>query len=48
MSEQEKLEAFKDGVRYALEYLRDEVYGDGVTETDIWKEHFGEEADDNE
>ena len=32
---------FEDGVRYALEYLRDEVYGDGVMETDLWSEYFG-------
>ncbi len=48
MSEQEKLEAFKDGVRYALEYLKDEVFGEEVTETDIWKDHFGEKDADNE
>jgi hypothetical protein len=46
VSEQEKLEAFKDGVRYALEYLKDEVFGEEVTETDIWKEHFGTEDED--
>jgi hypothetical protein len=48
VSEQEKLEAFKDGVRYALEYLKDEVFGEEVTETDIWKDHFGEKDADNE
>ena len=36
-------DAFADGARYVLEYLRDEVYGDGVTETDVWQEFFGEE-----
>ena len=33
-------EAFIDGVKYALEYLED-VYGDGLMETDIWKDYFG-------
>ena len=32
---------FADGVMYALEYFRDEVYGDGVAETDLWKDYFG-------
>ena len=35
-------EAFADGVKYALEYLRDEVYGDGVMDTDIWSDFFEE------
>ena len=30
---------FEEGVKYALEYLR-EVYGEGIEETDIWKEYF--------
>ena len=34
-------EAFADGAKYALEYFRDEVYGDGVMETDLWKDYFG-------
>ena len=32
---------FEEGVRYALEYLRDEVYGEGITETSIWEDYFG-------
>ena len=40
---QAQLEAFNNGVRYTLQYLRDEVYGDGITETDIWKDCFGGE-----
>lgn len=36
---------FAQGVRYALEYMRDEVYGDGVTETDLWNDFFGEDND---
>jgi hypothetical protein len=35
-------DAFKDGVKYALEYLRDEVYGAEVTETAIWRDFFEE------
>jgi hypothetical protein len=30
--------SYKEGVRYALDYLR-EVYGEGIEETDIWKEY---------
>ena len=30
---------FDQGIMYALEYLR-EVYGEGIEETDIWKDHF--------
>lgn len=33
-----KAESFAEGVRYALEYLR-EVYGEGIEETDIWAEY---------
>ncbi len=40
--QQLEFEAFHNGVRYALQYLRDEVYGDGITETDIWSECFGD------
>jgi len=35
-------EAFADGVKYALEYL-EEVYGEGIMETDIWNDYFGED-----
>ena len=31
-------EAFKDGVRYALQRL-EEVFGEEVTETDLWSEY---------
>lgn len=45
MNEIEKLkqEAFIEGAKYAIEYFRDEVYGDGVMETDIWADFFGDE-----
>ena len=45
MNDLDKLtqDAFANGARYALEYLRDEVYGDGVMETDIWADFFGDE-----
>lgn len=33
--------AFQDGAKYVLEYLEAEVYGDSITETDIWKDFFG-------
>lgn len=33
--------AYAEGVRYALDYLR-EVYGEGIEETDIWKEYISE------
>jgi len=45
--EQTKLEAFQDGVRYALQYLKDEVFGEEITKTSIWEEHFGTEAENN-
>lgn len=35
-------EEFKEGAQYALEYLSD-LY-EGVEETDIWADYFGEEA----
>lgn len=38
-----QMEHFADGVRYALTYLRDEVYGDEITETAIWRDFFGVE-----
>lgn len=34
-------EEFKEGAQYALEYLSD-LY-EGVEETDIWADYFGEE-----
>jgi hypothetical protein len=33
--------AFKHGAIYAIEYFRDEVYGDGVMDTDIWRDFMG-------
>ena len=38
---------FDEGVRYALTYLRDEVYGEGITETDLWKEFVEEKENEN-
>ena len=35
-------EAFKDGARYALEAI-EEIYGEGVTDTDIWADFFPSE-----
>lgn len=34
---------FIKGVQYALECLK-EVFGEEVTETDIWKEFFGDKG----
>ena len=34
--------AFDNGIRYALDYLR-EVYGAGIEETDIWADYMNEE-----
>lgn len=31
-------EAFRDGVRYALDYLKD-IFGDEITRTNIWEEY---------
>lgn len=31
---------FINGARYVLEYLRDEVYGDGIMDTSIWEDFF--------
>lgn len=45
--QQVQTDAFKDGVRYALQYL-EEVYGDGITETDLWKEFIGTEDSEAE
>jgi hypothetical protein len=45
--EQTQLEAFQDGVRYALNRL-EEVFGTEVTETDVWKEYNPDnEGEDN-
>lgn len=41
--EQIETEAFRDGVRYALDYLKD-VFGDEVAETDLWSEYNSEEG----
>jgi hypothetical protein len=30
--------AFRDGVRYALDYLKD-IFGDEVAETNLWEEY---------
>jgi hypothetical protein len=40
--------AFQDGARYVLEYLRDEVYGDGIEECDLWSDFFDTTCDDGE
>ena len=40
--EQIKGAAYEAGIRYALEQLRD-VYGDGITETDLFAEYASEE-----
>jgi hypothetical protein len=39
--EQIKRESFRDGVRYALEYLAD-LY-EGLDETDLWTDYMQEE-----
>lgn len=31
---------FTQGVVYALNYLHDEVYGDSIRETDLWREYM--------
>ncbi len=38
-----KGDSFQEGVRYALDYLR-EVYGEGIEETDIWTDYMNEET----
>lgn len=43
--ERNQSEAFNDGVKYALEYLRDEVYGAEITETAIWRDFFEAEEE---
>lgn len=40
--------AFEAGARYAIEYFRDEVYGDGVMDTDIWADYFGAPEEEEE
>ncbi len=47
--QQAQLEAFNNGVRYTLQYLRDEVFGEEITKTDIWTDCFGDgtEAENN-
>lgn len=47
MSDLDKLvnDSFNEGARYVLEYLRDEVYGKEIEETDVWKDFFGEGED---
>ena len=44
--EQYKSAAFEEGVKYALESLRD-VYGEGIEETDIWAEYGNDEEGEN-
>lgn len=43
MSEQEfspeETEAFRDGVRYALDTLKD-IFGAEVADTDIWRDYY--------
>lgn len=39
-----KGDSFQEGVRYALDYLR-EVYGEGIEETDIWADYMDEETE---
>lgn len=39
-------DAFNEGAKYILEYMRDEVYGDGVMETDVWADFFGDEDEE--
>jgi len=36
--DQIETDAFRDGVRYALQDLRD-VFGDEIIKTDLWKEY---------
>ena len=39
---------FERGVRTTLKYLRDEVYGAGIEDTDVWKDFFGNDKEDND
>lgn len=34
--------AFTEGAKYVLEYLRDEVYGKEIEETNVWSYFVGE------
>ena len=38
-----KADAFDNGIRHALDYLR-EVYGAGIEETDIWADYMNDES----
>lgn len=35
-------DSFNEGARYVLEYLRNEVYGKEIEETNVWQDFFGE------
>lgn len=50
MNDLDKLvnDSFNEGARYVLEYLRNEVYGEGIEETDVWTDFFGESEEDND
>ena len=38
--EQTKLAAYEEGAKDAIGWL-EEVYGDGIHQTDVWKEYYG-------
>lgn len=35
-------DSFNEGARYVLEYLRNEVYGKEIEETNVWQDFFEE------
>lgn len=50
MNDLDKLvnDSFNEGAIYVLTYLRDEVYGKEIEETDVWKDFIRESEEGNE
>lgn len=46
MIESDYAEGFDTGAKYVLEYLA-EVF-EGVEDTDVWKDFFGDDKEDND
>jgi hypothetical protein len=47
MENENKNQTFNDGVRYALETLKD-IFGAEVADTDIWRDYFETEDEEDE
>lgn len=41
-------DSFNEGAIYVLTYLRDEVYGKEIEETDVWQDFIGKGEEDND